>query len=56
MSELSSCLRNGYLPLLQGEGRGEDGFNAGSTKPIPTLILPLKGRRLNRNDGMGDCL
>ncbi len=32
------------LPLLQGEGRGEDGFDVGPTKPIPTLILPRNKR------------
>ena len=32
------------LPLLQGEGWGEDGYTAETAKPIPTLILPLKGR------------
>jgi hypothetical protein len=31
------------LPLLQGEGRGEDGFDADSARPIPTLNPPLEG-------------
>ncbi len=44
MSESSLRLRGDYLPLLQGEGQGEDGIDVGPTKPIPTLILPLKRR------------
>jgi hypothetical protein len=49
MSELIIFPRSSIrlkLPLLQGEGRGEDGFTASFTRPIPTLILPLKGRKL----------
>ncbi len=33
-------------PFLQGEGWGEDGFLVNFTRPIPTLILPLKGRKV----------
>jgi hypothetical protein len=30
-------------PLLQGEGRGEDGLLVDSTRPIPTFNPPLEG-------------
>src|SRR5574341_608941 len=44
-----------WLSLLQGEGRGEDESEDRSTKPIPTLILPLKGRRLTHHrTGLSD--
>src|SRR3546814_11738436 len=52
-----------FLPPLQGEGRGGDGFRSGWEETHPHPTLPLKGRasklaslkEMALNQGIGSC-